>query len=250
MAAFVAQKIYPPRAPNPGNVHFKDPYIKSSLNSAGKSHKEIQEFKDRLYEILQTADGSTYGYVYQSLPQYGLIGARPTLDRIEGYKFRELLTKRMKILDIGANCGCMDCSIAHMVKHITGIEISQSTVNAANHVKKFLGVENVTFIHTDFKSFAAKEKFDAILSFAVHMWIEPDFKKYMAKIDSMLKPGGLFWFSTHYIKNKPDCPDRDIALKLAHLKSLGYDLIYAPGYDIELPNEADTRRLFILKKKK
>ena len=62
------------------------------------------------------------GKFYQSFPRIKLEGERPTDIRIEKYDLKRYLSKKVDVLDIGANDGFIDMEISSEVNSVLGVE--------------------------------------------------------------------------------------------------------------------------------
>lgn len=139
---------------------------------------------------------------YQSFERIGLEGIRPTLYRIEKYGIEQYLNKSQKVLDIGCNVGFIDMTIAPLVKSIIGVEYDETLVKVANHVRKYLQLENCEFVASDFCAWQREnvKKFDVIFSFAIHHWLNISAAEYVQIVDLLLNENGIFCFESHDIE--------------------------------------------------
>lgn len=135
---------------------------------------------------------------YQSFETIGLKGRRPTLYRLEKYGIENFLNQKCEVLDIGCNAGFLDMTIAPFVNHVLGIEYDCTLVKIANYVKEYLHMDNCEFLSGDFVEWQGtnKQKFDVIFSFAVHHWLNMDFKQYVKILSGMLKENGYICFES------------------------------------------------------
>lgn len=141
---------------------------------------------------------------YQSLPQLGICGQRPTAERMILYGLHEMASGK-DVLDIGCNVGFFDITLAQYAQHIDGIEYNDIFVQVANRMKKRLQIDNVDFMQKDFNEFDTEKKYNLIVSFAVHRWIAMPPKTYAKKISSYIQKGG------HLIFESQDMPaDKDL----------------------------------------
>src|SRR5439155_7920490 len=76
-------------------------------------------------------------------------------------------------------------------------------VAIANIATEYLGAANASFIPGDFVDFETSKRYDAVCSLANHCTIDGnlsiDFEQYIAKLFSLLKPGGLLFFESHNV---------------------------------------------------
>lgn len=168
---------------------------------AKKDRKEIRYLKGNLLR-LKLKEKHVFGgegQFYQSYEPLGIPGSRNTTFRIETYELEKYLNKDMDVLNIGCNCGFIDCTIASKVRSITGIEYDAYYVDFANELKEIENIENVTFMAGDFNTIQLNKKFDMICSFAVHKWIGLPLGEYFSRLYKLLKDNGIVLFETHGI---------------------------------------------------
>lgn len=168
---------------------------------AKKDSKEIRYLKGNLLR-LKLKEKHVFGgegQFYQSYEPLGIPGSRDTTYRIETYELDKYLNKDMDVLNIGCNCGFIDCTIASKVKSITGIEYDSYYVDFANELKEIEDIKNVTFMAGDFNTIRLNKKFDMICSFAVHKWIGLPLEEYFSRLYKLLNDRGIILFETHGI---------------------------------------------------
>lgn len=183
--------------------------------------KEIQEISDRLNQIiadfrknekssLEKLKEEIYlrlgknqkfgkGNFYQSFEELSIEGQRPTEKRINIYGLNNFI-KDKRVFDIGCNCGFLDLCLGLLAKSIKGIEYNKTLVEIGEKVRDYLERKNVSFEIGDFKEYITSEKYDVILSFAVHYWIGLSIKEYCKKVVSMLETAGYLVFESQNIK--------------------------------------------------
>jgi 2-polyprenyl-3-methyl-5-hydroxy-6-metoxy-1,4-benzoquinol methylase len=102
----------------------------------------------------------------------------------------------MEVLEFG--CGTGSTAIAHApyVKHILAIDISSKMIEIAQAKADAQNVENVTFRQSTIEEISAPDQsFDAVLGLSIlHLLDNED--AVIAKVHTMLKPGGVFVTST------------------------------------------------------
>lgn len=110
---------------------------------------------------------------------------------------RSHLSPHDQVLDIGCGTGSTALALAPGVAHVHAVDSSSEMVRIANAKARAGGVDNVTF-HTaafaDVSMFAA-ESFDMICAYSL-LHLVDDLPAVLAKIDTLLKPGGVFVSST------------------------------------------------------
>lgn len=100
------------------------------------------------------------------------------------------------MLDIGCNCGFFDITISEYAKNITGLEYSKSLSRIGLETKRFLDKKNIEFIQGDFLEFTTMERFDVILFFAVHGWLDYTATEGVSRILEMLNKDGFIIFES------------------------------------------------------
>ena len=177
---------------------------------------------------------------YQSYPPLVIRGARPTLSRYLIYGLDDYLNKKQRVLDIGGNTGFFSLFISSKVKEVDVLEIDKAFCEVCKRLAKHEKIKNVNVLNKDFNTFNPKEKYDVILSFAVHKHTKMDFKDYMDKVFSMLSKDGFVLIESHPIgyKGKDKLESK--------IKKLEYCKIFKKG---KLDDDGRLRTFFYLKRK-
>ncbi len=116
----------------------------------------------------------------------------------QAQRFLNSLPKAAKILDMGCGPGRDAKIFSEQRLEVTGIDFSQNMIDAARQnapLAKFIlmDVEHLTF---------PAEIFDGIWASAIFLHIpKQNFSKILARIHTILKPGGLFYFSVKQGEN-------------------------------------------------
>ena len=111
-------------------------------------------------------------------------------------KTREYLSPDMQVLEFGCGTGGTAISHAAFVKHLHAIDISPNMLEIARDQAKRADVHNLTFECADIDSFEATPgTYDVILGLSI-LHLVDDRDAVIAKVHSMLKPGGVFVSST------------------------------------------------------
>ncbi len=158
--------------------------------------------------------------VYHAIPDLDIPGKKDCFKRLVECGISDVVENK-NVLDIGSSMGMMSIGCAqHNAKSVTGIEIEQSYFNAAELIKDFYNLYNVKFINCSFGKFIKhnEQKFDIILSLAVHRWVKQfdkiNLKSYLEHLTTMLCSGGWLFFESH----RRDAPKRITQqLKLTNL---------------------------------
>lgn len=195
------------------NVYFVDQLItRTKLEERGfiteeadETEAEIQKdenslMRAKILHILKEGAPDFGGVIpYQSLELIDMKGIRPTEDRIQEYRLREMLNAGDDVLDIGCNTGFFDMSIAGLVHSVTGIEYDRNLVKVAEMVKDYLKITNCYFYNSDFNEWRKEisTTYNVIFSFAIHHWLNICPQEYVTVLDNLLKKGGYICFESH-----------------------------------------------------
>ena len=109
---------------------------------------------------------------------------------------REYFRPEMKVLEFG--CGTGSTAIAHApyVKHVQAIDISSKMIEIAQGKAVAENIENVTFKRSTVDEFSVPDQtFDAVLGLSI-LHLLDNKEEVIAKVHTMLKPGGIFVTST------------------------------------------------------
>ena len=102
----------------------------------------------------------------------------------------------MSILEFG--CGTGGTAIIHApyVKHIRALDISSAMIKIAQDKAKAQNIENITFEQLTIEELEAEDcSYDVVLGLSILHLLENK-EQAIAKVDKILKPGGLFITST------------------------------------------------------
>jgi 2-polyprenyl-3-methyl-5-hydroxy-6-metoxy-1,4-benzoquinol methylase len=161
------------------------------------------------------------GTFYQTCDDLLIGGQRPTDLRFSAYDMASVLKSSDRVLDIGCNCGFFALAVSKSVRAIDAFDVSPHFIAIANRAKEYLGNKNCEFTVCSFQEFTPIEPYDVILSFAVHHWIGIPMSAYAAKLQAMLKPGGLLLVESQDLSTH----DHDWDKKLQSLISAGFEEI-------------------------
>lgn len=140
---------------------------------------------------------------YQSYPPLSFHWERDSLLRVKNFKLEKYLHPNHILLDIGGNLWFFSLYISHMVQHIDVIEYSQTLVEIWNILKEHEKIKNVSINQWDFTDFESQKKYDIILSFAVHKWINMSFEDYITKLLSLLQSDGIIFLESQNLEIDP-----------------------------------------------
>jgi cyclopropane fatty-acyl-phospholipid synthase-like methyltransferase len=136
---------------------------------------------------------------YQNYPPLMISGKRDTLCRFNAYKLYEKVNYETTLLDIGGNIGFFSAYIAQFAKQIDIIEQNTNLTNVCKQLLAHEAINNVSVFNVDFKEFIPQNKYDIVMSLAVHKWVGLDFQEYLKKIHSVLKEGGFLLIESHLL---------------------------------------------------
>lgn len=169
----------------------------NKLETDGINSNTLKEKIKIMYGKNQLFDEN--GRFYQSLPLLDIEGDRPSDIRIDTYKLEQLLEGK-NVIDVGCNTGFLDMTLSAVVSSICGIEYNQSLVDIANVVlgyfRKQDQLDNVTVQQADFLEFQATQKYDVVLFFAVHGWLDCSAKEGVERICDLLMDDGMVVFES------------------------------------------------------
>ena len=138
------------------------------------------------------------GGFYQSFQPLGIKGLRDSSFRIKKYGLQDFITDNTSVLDIGCNIGFLDMLIADSAKSVTGLDYSDSLIELAGELAKKINKDNIEFIRADYNDWIKdnNRRFDVILSFAVHGWLNVEPQIYADQIYSILSSDGIIMFES------------------------------------------------------
>ena len=106
------------------------------------------------------------------------------------------LSTESKVLEFACGTGIVTDAVAPHVASIRAIDISDEMVLRAREKMARLGHENVEVTQTDlFDPSLPTGTFDAVMAFNVLLYVD-NFVEVMARIQNLLKPGGVFLSAT------------------------------------------------------
>lgn len=169
------------------------------------------------------------------------------MSRWDGERFIKAmeLTKNKKVLEIGIGTGRIAVKVAPFCMSITGIDISQKTIERAKeNLKEY---KNISFICDDFSDFRFTETFDVIYSSLTMMHFKNK-ATVITKIDKLLNDDGIFCLSIDKNQNEYiDMGTRKVRVypdTLDNMKSL----IEATAMSVAMVFETDNAYIIVSKK--
>ena len=208
-----------------------------------------RNLRNQIINILKNDNEYDYGngYLYQSFDKVTLRGLRNTKFRIKELKINEF-TNNKKILDIGCNTGFLSMSIKPDYNKLVAIDHHQISINIANLVKDYLGMNKVHFLHGDFNKFLFDDTFDLIFSLANHHTEDKgitDTDSYFKKINQLLNEKGILIVESHHPKIEKS---NEFEKKISDFtKNFNYEILYKNKY--KCSNFYDDGRIFYILKK-
>jgi ubiquinone/menaquinone biosynthesis C-methylase UbiE len=109
---------------------------------------------------------------------------------------REYLKPDMEVLEFGCGTGSTALAHAPYVKHILAIDVSSKMIEIAQRKAEAANVANVTFKQADIDDISVPDDgFDVVMGHSILHLVE-DRDAVIAKVNRMLRPGGVFVSST------------------------------------------------------
>jgi len=215
----------------------------------GKLHEKLQKILEDQEKHYKSFIYSKKDGFYQGFERVEVKGCRPSEKRFERYDIKGFLSKDMKALDIGCNCGFLTLFISDYVSRIDGVEINPFLVQIARETKDFLKNYNASFFSTSFEKFKPTGKYNVIFSLANDETVDGNtrftFAEYILKIINLLSPGGLLIFESQALKEVLNEFPKE---KYAHLKKY-FEVLVSKKVPTDYPYNVKERTFFVLKKK-
>ena len=112
------------------------------------------------------------------------------------------LNKNHVVMDFGCGSGVITNKLAKSTERIEAIDLSEGMINVAKKQAEDNSISNIKYAQASiFDERFEVGTFDVILSFNVLHYIE-DMPELMGRINTLLKPGGLFISSTACLNEK------------------------------------------------
>ena len=202
-----------------GSIFFKKIYqawrFLTNYNFPGKSKKNVEAHYDIggkkgeiLYDIMLDSNRH-YSCAYWKEDTKNLEEAQN--NKVQHIIKKLDIKKNHRVLDIGCGWGGLCFEIAKQFDcEVTGVSLSTNQINYCKEKAKKLGLENqVNFELLDYR--LVKGNFDRISScgFGEHIG-KKFYKTFFNKINSLLKPDGIFLFHLIGVVDKPSPPNQFI----------------------------------------
>lgn len=134
---------------------------------------------------------------YDKPEDISIVNAYDSINKIKRY-----LTKSHIVLDFGCATGTIATSLAGEANSVYGIDISPKMIQIAKERAIERKIDNIQFDCTDIMDSGFEDgKFDIIVSFSV-LHVLNNAEAAIKKINSLLKPGGLFFSLTPCLGEK------------------------------------------------
>tara|TARA_B100000963_G_C22574234_1_gene647591 strand:- start:24 stop:1229 length:1206 start_codon:yes stop_codon:yes gene_type:complete len=188
----------------------------SNYNLPGKSKKNVEAHYDiggrkgeLLYDIMLDKNHRQYSCGYWK-------EETKTLEEAQENKIQHIIKKldikkNQQVLDIGCGWGGLCFEIAKKFDcEVTGVSLSTNQINYCKEKARNLGLENqVKFELLDYR--LVKGNYDRIVSvgFGEHIGVK-FYNTFFKKINSILKPSGIFLFHLIGVVDKPTAPNQFI----------------------------------------
>lgn len=144
-----------------------------------------KDFWDMRAPTYDQTSGGVYAHAYDLTVEHALRYLEPS----------------HQVLEFACGTGLVTLRLAPHVAHIRGIDISPQMVDIAR--EKARSVPNVEITNTDlFDPCLKPGSFDAVCAFNVLLYL-PDLPAALARIQELLKPGGVFLSATDCLGARP-----------------------------------------------
>ena len=115
---------------------------------------------------------------------------------------KEFLEKDYCLLDFGCGSGTITNKLSNVVKSIDAIDISSGMLEFAKKQAEKNSISHINYLHVSiFDERFNDKKFDVISAFNVLHYID-DIPRLITRINTLLKPNGIFISSTACLKEK------------------------------------------------
>ena len=188
----------------------------SNYNFPGKSKRNVEAHYDIggrkgeiLYDVMLDKNHRQYSCGYWK-------EGTKTLEEAQENKIQHIIKKldikkNQRVLDIGCGWGGLCFEVAKQFDcEVTGVSLSTNQINYCKEKAKKLGLENqVKFELLDYR--LVKGNYDRIMSvgFGEHIGVK-FYNTFFKKINSILKPSGIFLFHLIGVVDKPSAPNQFI----------------------------------------
>jgi SAM-dependent methyltransferase len=182
---------------------------------------------------------------YQGSARFGIRGKRPTERRIGAYGLEDILQADFRVLEVGCNCGFLSLEMARMVAHVTGFDADPHYIAIGKEVQAHAGITNCTLQVSKVETFRTDQRYDCIVSCAVHGWVGLSFPQYVQFLLSLMTPSSVLVFESHELDCHPEWEEQK-----RHLLG-SFDIIRAGWIDDveEDVYESELREFLVLKRK-
>lgn len=178
---------------------------------------------------------------YQTLPEIGFIGKRPTEERYKIYELDRFINEDSFVLDYGCATGFFSLYLARKVKEVHGVEGREYLFDIATMTKEHIKAENCRFFHCDLMKYTPNMRYDLILSLSIHHWNMPKCHAYLDRCYSLTKVGGHLVFESHNLNKDPNFNSL-----IQYAGTLGYMQVLSKHHDDTTGKQ--NRMVSVLKK--
>jgi hypothetical protein len=147
--------------------------------------------------------GNAYLF-YQGDPLLGISGKRNVRMRWKTYNLACFLNGSEKVLELGCNIGLFSNILSNYVHELHGYDINSSYIDVAHYFSNYMKNNNLYFKKSDLKEINPRQKYDVIISCAVHGWSGLDFDDYCKLLICFAKPNAIILFESHEILAESD----------------------------------------------
>lgn len=195
--------------------------LAAAMRAAAPDAGEWQRCLDAIqHRIAQQPLQFGRGQLYQGHESWNVPGQRPTLRRLAEYRVDSWLPSHAKVLDIGCNIGMFGLTLAPAIDSYHGIDHTAALIDIAQALAAARRIDNCTFECNDFAAFVAgaRQRYDVILSFAVHVWIGMPLDDYAAILHRLLAPGGRLVLESNNLASN----DKDFFANIQYFVNAGF----------------------------
>jgi len=163
--------------------------------------------EDYYYEIkkLWIASQPTFGgnrkLFYQTHPELDLMGVRPTISRLKNYELFSYISSESVCLDLGSNTGFFSLYLSNYVKSVNLVELNSNFCKIAELTIDYLKIKNCIVSNSSILDFKDQQKYNLIISTAVHRYLKIAIQDYFQFLADLLTPSGIVLFETHFNEN-------------------------------------------------
>lgn len=207
---------------------FMSSYLNEDYQNPVLCRSSLLSVRDKLWNMYHENAPKTIGHgeFYTDCDLLGVVGQRYTQQRLDTYQFGQWITGDMSVLEIGSNTSFITIEIAKHARTITAIEPDPACYRVASTLvgelylqEKIRCLNSSLENENDWRGY--QEKYDAVVSLAIHHWTSYSFKEYARSMASLVRPNGILMIESHNLKKV----DTDWEDKKRLIRDAGFSLI-------------------------